>query len=376
MAIDYRLPTGFREVKTPSVRDKEGVTSGIRRNIMKFRLIILAAFILIFCMPRPSESGSLANLFKEVNGSVTVVMALHKVSSVPAGLQQTMGLNVGAGVLVSESGKVITSAHLVHTADQIKVKLPSGEIVGARVVASEPFADVSLLQLESVPKELVVAKLGDSEKVQVGDEVFVVGTPYGLGHTLSAGHISARHKLDRVSAGFEVGELFQTDAAINQGNSGGPMFNMAGEVIGIASSILTKSGGFEGLGFAVTSNTAKRLLLEQPSFWFGLDGIVLKDELAAAFNLPQPMGFLVQQVAENSPAERLGIKPGEIKSQIGLNEVLLGGDVILEVVGFQVTEGCYDKIQNRLSRMKPGETITVKVLRAGRILQLYTTRGR
>jgi len=342
---------------------------------MKFRFIIPAVFILIFCISRPSESRSMADLFKEVDGSVTVVVALHEVSSVPTGIQQTMGLNVGSGVLVSKSGKVITSAHLVHTADQIKVKLSSGEIVGARVVASDPFADVSLLQLESVPKEVVVAKLGDSEKVEVGDEVFIVGTPYGLSHTLTAGHISARHKLDRISAGFEVGELFQTDAAINQGNSGGPMFNMAGEVIGIASSILTKSGGFEGLGFAVTSNTAKRLLLEQPSFWFGLDGIVLKDELAAAFNLPQPMGFLVQQVAENSPAERLGIKPGEIKSQIGLNEVLLGGDVILEVVGFQVSEGCYEKIQNRLSQMKPGETITVKVLRAGRILQLYAARG-
>jgi S1-C subfamily serine protease len=152
------------------------------------------------------------------------------------------------------------------------------------------------------------------------------------------------------------------------------MFNMAGEVIGIASRILTKSGGSEGLGFAVTSNTARRLLLEQPSFWFGLDGIVLKDEVAAAFNLPQPMGFLVQQVAENSPASRLGLRPGEIKSQIGLNEVLLGGDVILEVVGIQVSEDCYQQIRSRLSHMKPGDIITVKVLRAGRILQLNATR--
>jgi S1-C subfamily serine protease len=318
----------------------------------------------------------MADLFKEVNGSVTVVVALHKVSSVPAGIQQTMGFDVGSGVVVSKSGKVITSAHLVNTADQIKVKLSNGEIVGARVSASSPFADVSLLQLESVPKEIVVAKLGDSEKVDVGDEVFVVGTPYGLSHTLTAGHISARHKLNRVSAGFEVGEIFQTDAAINQGNSGGPMFNMAGEVIGIASFILTKSGGFEGLGFAVTSNTAKRLLLEQPSFWFGLDGIVLEDELATAFNLPQPMGFLVQEVAENSPAARLGLQPGRINSQIGLHKMLLGGDIILEVVGIQVSEDCYEKIQNTLSQMKPGDIITVKVLRAGRILQLSATWDR
>ena len=343
---------------------------------MKFRFIILAVFILISCSWKSSESRSMADIFKEVDGSVTVVVALHKVSSVPAGIQQTMGLNVGSGVLVSKSGKVITSAHLVHTADQIKVKLSSGEIVDARVVASDPFADVSLLQLESVPNEVVVAKLGDSEKMEVGGEVFVVGTPYGLSHTLTAGHISARHKLNRVSAGFEAGELFQTDAAINQGNSGGPMFNMAGEVIGIASSILTKSGGFEGLGFVVTSNTAKRLLLEQPSFWFGVDGIVLEDELASAFNVPQSMGFLVQEVAENSPAARLGLQPGMIKSQIGSNEVLLGGDIILEVVGIQVSEDCYEKIRKRLSDMKPGDTITVKVLRAGRTLQLYATMGR
>jgi len=307
---------------------------------------------------------------------VTVVVALHKVSSVPAGIQQTMGLDVGSGVLVSKSGKVITAAPLVHTADQIKVKSLGGEAVGARVVASAPFADVSLVQLEPVPREVVVAKLGDSEKVEVGDEVFVVGTPYGLSHTLTAGHLSARHKLNTLSGSFEEVEIFQTDAAINQGNSGGPMFNMAGEVIGIASRILTKSGGSEGLGFAITSNTAKRLLLEEPSFWFGLDGIVLKDELAAAFNVPQPMGLLVQQIADNSPAARLGIQPGEIKSQIGLSEVFLGGDIILEVVGIEVSEGCYQKIVSRLSQMKPGDTITVKVLRAGRILRLSATRDR
>jgi S1-C subfamily serine protease len=343
---------------------------------MKFRFIILVALILLLCSWRSSESRSVADIFKEVNGSVTVIAAVHKVSSVTAGIRQTMGLgSVGCGVLVSKSGKVITSAHLVDTADQIKVKLLSGEIVGARVAASAPFADISLLQLESVPEQVSVAKLGDSEKVQVGDEVFVVGAPYGLSHTLTVGHISARRQPNTVSGGFETAEFFQTDAAINQGNSGGPLFNMSGEVIGIASHILTTSGGFEGLGFAVTSNTVRRLLLEQQSFWFGLDGVVLEDELATVFNLPQPMGFLVQEVAENSPASRLGLQPGGIKSQIGSNGMLLGGDIILEVVGIQVSEDCYQKIQNRLSHMKPEDIITVKVLRAGRILQLSTTRG-
>jgi hypothetical protein len=156
-----------------------------------------------------------ADIFKEVNGSVTVIEAVHKVSSVTARIQQTMGLgSVGSGVLVSKSGKLITSAHLVETADQIKVKLLSGEIVGARVAASAPFADISLLQLESVPEHVSVAKLGDSEKVQVGDEVFVVGAPYGLSHTLTVGHISARHRPNTVSGGFETAEFFQRGLAM------------------------------------------------------------------------------------------------------------------------------------------------------------------
>jgi S1-C subfamily serine protease len=336
-------------------------------------MITLAACILICAMPRQSESETLADVFKKVDGSVTVVVSSHKFSAPPAGIRQTTEVGFGSGVLVSKNGEVITAAHLVNTADRINVKLSGGEVIGARVVASAPFADISLLQLDSVPKEVVFAKLGDSGKMEVGDEVFVVGTPYGLSHSLTAGHISARHKLDRVSPGFDVGELFQTDAAINQGNSGGPLFNMAGEVIGIVSRILSKSGGFEGLGFAVTSNTARRLLFEQPSFWFGFDGIVLQDELATAFNLPQPIGFLVQQVAENSPAARLGLLPGGVKSRIGMNEMLLGGDIILEVVGVQVTEDCLQKIQERLNQLKPGDIITVKVLRAGRILPLSAT---
>lgn len=342
---------------------------------MKFRFMILSVFFLIFYMSRPSEARSMADIFKQVDGSVTVVMATNNSSSVPAGIQQTMGFNIGSGVLISKDGKVITAAHLVNTADHIKVKLSDGQSVDARVIASAPFADISLLQLEAVPAEVVVAKLGDSDKVEIGDEVFVVGTPYGLSHTLTAGHISARRKLNKISAEFEVSELFQTDAPINQGNSGGPLFNMAGEVIGIASRILTRSGGSEGLGFAITSKAAKRLLLEEPTFWFGFDGVVLENELAAAFNLPQPIGFLVEQVAENSPAARLGLRPGMIKSQVGLNEMLLGGDIILEVVGVQVSEGCYKKIQTRLSQLKPEDSITVKVLRAGQILQLSETRS-
>ena len=154
-------------------------------------------------------------------------------------------------MLISKDGKVLTAAHVVQTADTVSVEFPNGEIVKAKVVSSEPPADIALLQLERVPASAVVAKLGDSDQVGVADQIFVVGAPYGISHTLTVGHISARRTPGGEQSELGLAEFFQTDAAVNQGNFGGPMFNMNGEVIGIVSHILSQSGGFEGLGFAV-----------------------------------------------------------------------------------------------------------------------------
>src|ERR1044072_5366106 len=123
-----------------------------------------------------------------------------------------------------------------------------------------------MLQMDSVPPGIMPAKLGDSDKMQVGDEIFVIGAPYGLSHTLTVGHVSAQHVAKEMVGGLSKLELFQTDTAINQGNSGGPMFNMNGEVVGLVSRILSRSGGFEGLGFAVTSNVVRKLLFCRKDF--------------------------------------------------------------------------------------------------------------
>src|SRR3990172_3894910 len=131
-----------------------------------------------------------------------VLMARHLIALLALALLTWFPTPVGSGVLISPDGKVMTAAHVVHTADEISVEFLSGEAVGARVVASEPQADVSLLQLERVPPGALAAKLGDSDKVQVGDQIFIIGAPYGIGHTLSVGHISARHKPNTV---FKIG---------------------------------------------------------------------------------------------------------------------------------------------------------------------------
>jgi S1-C subfamily serine protease len=332
-----------------------------------FTLLIVAV---LFSPAIAVDAQPLGHVFRRVNPSVVVVRTKEMdVAAQGQGMVRIAG--VGSGVLIAPGGKVMTAAHLVHTADEITVQFLGGEGVGARVVASEPQADVSLLQLERVPPGALTATLGDSDAVEVGDQVFIVGAPYGIGHTLTVGHISARHKPNTVYSGMSLAEFFQTDAAINQGNSGGPMFSMAGEVIGIVSHIISKSGGFEGLGFVVTSNMARRLLLEQKSFWSGLDGYVLSGDLAKVFNLPQPVGLLVQRVAEGSPSAAIGLRAGTMKATIDGQTITVGGDIILEVQGIPIDDRtAYERIQERLSRLHPGVPVTITVLREGRQVEV------
>src|SRR5262245_1218312 len=318
-----------------------------------------------------ARAETLGSVFKRVNQSVVVVRTRETdvVGSGPSVLTSAHGL--GSGVLVSTDGKVITAAHIVQTADEVTVEFLTGEAIRARVIASEPSADVSLLQLERVPAGVQPAKLGDSDKVDVGDQIFIVGAPYGLSHTLTVGHISARHRPNTIYSEMAAAEFLQTDAAINQGNSGGPMFNEAGEMIGIVSHIISKSGGFEGLGFVVTSNMARTLLLERRSFWSGVQGFVLRGPLAKIFNMPQSTGILVQRVAAGSPAERAGLRPGTLNATIDGETFLVGGDIILSVGGIQVGEpGSRERVLALRRSLGPGAMYTIVVLREGRRVEL------
>jgi S1-C subfamily serine protease len=172
-------------------------------------------------------------------------------------------------------------------------------------------------------------------------------------------------------------ELFQTDAAINTGNSGGPMFSSDGKVIGIVSRILTRSGGFEGMGFAVPSNLARQLLLEEPTPWSGLEGYMLSDDLAKIFNLPQDAGLLVQRVARNSMAERIGLRSGKLHAEINSEKLLVGGDVLLAVGGIQVdvSPETRNKIRQHLRDLKEDADLKVEVLRAGEVVELSRRMG-
>ena len=316
----------------------------------------------------PAGAQDLRELFRRAAPSVVTIRARGREVTArgPTRFQGT-----GSGVLVSNDGKVMTAAHVVHAMDEIVVQFLGGETVSARVLTSEPGADLSLLQLERVPSGAAVAPMADSDTVQVGDQVIVVGAPYGLSHSLSVGHISARWAPNTVYGAMPLAEFFQTDAVINTGNSGGPMFSMAGEVVGIVSHNISKSGGSEGLGFVVTLNTARQILFERRSFWSGLEGLMLSDQLAALLNVPPGMtGYLVRTVAKDSPADQLRIRGASEMVTIGGQDVPLGGDIILAIQRVPMRASNMDAIRDALSRLPPGQSFTVSVLRAGRVLEL------
>jgi serine protease Do len=315
-----------------------------------------------------AQAQTPGEVFRKVAPSVVVIRA--KGRDIGAGGQSRFA-ETGSGVLITPDGKVMTAAHVVNAMDEISVEFLGGETVKARVVASEPAADLSLLQLERVPAGAKSSPLADSDPIQVGDPVIIVGAPYGLSYSLSNGLISARWKPNTVYKTMPLAEFFQTTATINTGNSGGPMFDMKGQVIGIVSHNISKSGGSEGLGFVVTINTAKKLLLEKRSFWAGIEGQILTDGQADLLNLPPgATGFIVKTVAKDSPGEQIGLRGATMMVNLGGSEVPLGGDIILTVEGLKAEAANLAKIRDQLSAKAAGSPFKVTVLRAGKVVEL------
>lgn len=339
---------------------------------------LLFCWLLLFCIAYTASAMDrpLRGLFKDVNQAVVVIQTSeHEYAKDHSGELLTSE-SLGSGVIVSPDGLIMTAAHVINVANTINVKLLDGSVFSATPLGSIDAADIALIRLDHTPKGLPVAKLGNSDMLHVGDEIFVVGAPYGVEHTLTVGHISGRRIPLNLSAHLVPVEYLQTDAAINQGNSGGPMFNMQGEVVGIVSHILTQSGGFEGLGFAASINVAKELLLEQRPFYSGMEFYYVSGELAAILNVPQEASLLIQRVALNSLGQRLGLRQSKIHFTFHGEEMFIGGDIILEIQGLPITTDMAQmkKLRQAISDTAPGNEFTCKVLRAGKIVSLSTTR--
>ncbi|NOZ58738.1 MAG: trypsin-like serine protease [Euryarchaeota archaeon] len=287
----------------------------------------------------------------------------------------------GSGILVSSDGYVLTNNHVIENADQIEVTLSNGERYEAELVGSDPANDIAVIRLLNPPDNLPVAPLGDSSKLRIGEFVIAIGNPFGLDRTATLGIISSLNRSIRSGKGYVMHGLIQTDASINPGNSGGPLVNLQGEVIGINTAILTTSGGSIGIGFAIPINRAReimqRMIEEDREIerrpWLGISGVTVTEELARVLNLPVKEGAMVVEVVPGSPADRAGLRAGEVQIIYRGYILTIGGDIIVEIDGEKVDS--MERLVDIISRKKVGQEIEITFVRGGELMKTRAKLG-
>lgn len=292
---------------------------------------------------------------------------------------------LGTGFVVSDDGDILTNAHVVsengQAADTVSVTFKTADgtttKVTATVVGADDSSDVALLKVD--PKEvgeLVVLPLGDSDKVAVGEPVVAIGNPLGYDFSLTTGVVSALDRELESPNGSIIADGIQTDAAINSGNSGGPLIDATGHVIGINEQIASQSGGNQGLGFAVPINTAVRVMEQLKDggrvdyAWLGIEGQTLTTDVAAALGIDGD-GVLVAHVVDGSPAAKAGIHGGEAQGTIQGQPYVTGGDVIIAIDGEKLAT--MEQLAGTIAQHRPGDKVMLSLLRDGKALELAVT---
>ncbi len=336
------------------------------------RNLLFASLAFTLALIMPAHATDFSRAFNKVKLATVVIYTKESIKQITEqGLQTSSSQGLGSGIVISKQGDILTASHVVNVADDIMVQFADGKTYPARVISSLSYADIAMLRLLELPENLHTVRLGNSDKLKIGQELFVVGAPYGLHFTFTAGHFSARRDQQDTITG-EALEFLQTDAPINQGNSGGPLLDRSGKLMGIVSHIQSQSGGNEGLGFAASINMVKSLLIDRPPIWIGADVLPLKDEYAKALNVSADEGFLVQRVAKNSWASEAGLLGGTIPIVVEESTVLLGGDIVVSIGGhiiYSTMEGM-KRVRAYMENVPSGQNIEMTVLRGGELIDI------
>jgi serine protease Do len=269
---------------------------------------------------------------------------------------------LGTGVIVDDQGHILTNNHVVGDADEVTVRLNDERTVKAQVVGTDPRTDLAVIKIKVKDKLPAAAKLGDSDKLKIGEWVVAAGASFGLDNTITAGIVSAKGR--SLSGGAQYEDFIQTDAAINPGNSGGPLTNLRGEVVGINTAIVSKSGGYMGIGFAIPINMAKMVMDSLISKgkvtrgWLGVGIQNLTEDLARSFDYPGTDGALVGHVDPKGPAKKAGLEQGDIIVQVGSEKI-----------------HNVNQLRNYIASLKPGTSLDVTVVRDGRKQTLSASIG-
>ena len=312
-------------------------------------------------------SEPLAALFERIAPAVVTVQAM-KINKARAPARfETVG---GSGVVIDRDGHILTNAHVIDGAASLSVTLDSGNRVPARVLGFDPVLDLALLRVE-MAGPLPFARLGDSSMVKVGDDVVAIGNPAGLDQTMTRGIVSG---LNRVLPGVSDEPMIQTDAPINPGNSGGPLVDRCGTVIGINTLISEEASS---ISFAVPVNAAKSILKDLREVgrvvrpWLGMQGRAVDNRLGAVVRLPVTPGYLVEVVYDDSPADRAGVRGGNLSVVVQGEEYLLGGDILTTIHGAPVRS--HQDYVARVKTLRVGQRVKITVMREGQTRELTLT---
>jgi S1-C subfamily serine protease len=279
--------------------------------------------------------------------------------------QEQRGL--GSGFVIDKAGYVVTNYHVVQGAQRIRVSFSNNESMSAQLVGKDPSTDVAVLKVHAVPRALRPVALGDSDGVQVGDEVVAIGNPLGYERTVTSGIVSAVGRAIQAPNMSLIDQVIQTDAAINQGNSGGPLLNGAGRVIGVNTQIATENGGNVGLGFAIPINTVKDVAAQiidkghAEHAQLGLYAQAVSPDIARLFHLPVRRGLLVTDVAPDSGAAKAGLQAGSQHVTVDGETYVMGGDLIVAADGKRLTT--VEALRELVARKQPGDTVRLDVYR-------------
>src|ERR671922_689712 len=368
------------------------------------------------------EELTFKDLFARVNSSVVQITSsgILNFSSPMLPPDGGDGTAIGSGFVIDREGHVATNNHVIANAQNVSVAFSDGSVYTAKVIGSDPFSDSAVLELQNVTAEkLVPLPLGNSSNLAVGDEVAAIGSPFGLAGSMSTGVVSGLGRLipslaappgnnnnnndtnnnDNITTiigAFSLPNIIQTDTAINPGNSGGPLLDLKGEVIGMNTAILSESGATSGVGFAVPSDTLRVILpalIANGSYvhpWIGVSGTDVTPEIALELGLKEARGFLVIDIVMGSPAERAGIRGGDMPVATGAipgfqggqgptttsnnNLLQLGGDIILGVDN-QTVNKIDDLLSYIESNKKAGDTVTLMILRDGEMMPIDLVLG-
>jgi putative serine protease PepD len=303
--------------------------------------------------PAASSSSSIAGLYKNVRRAVVEIAVTSSGATTPfgdGGQQQAQG----SGFVYDEAGHVLTNQHVVDGTDTAQVTFWNGKTYDATVVGSDPSTDLAVLDVDAPASELHPIELADSGSIEVGDTVVAIGSPFGLEQTVTAGIVSALNREISAPNGFAIDDAIQTDAAINHGNSGGPLLDLSGRVVGINAQIESESGGNDGVGFAIPSDTVERIAAQLIA-----DGSVEHAYLGVAIDVAEgSTGARIAEVRNGTPAEAGGLE---------------AGDVVTAIDGDRVASG--DDLRRLVDSRAPGDKVTLSVRRDGDTRTLQVTLG-